>query len=89
MRTINLQTSDDQITSVDIEIINCMKTIKTILDELPEDEENIVIPLPNISSSILKRVLQWTNHHKDEPAPEIDGYKMTAWDLDFLRIDHS
>ena len=50
---------------------------------------------PNISSTILRKVIQWATYHKDDPAPPpIDHKKETtaddisSWDADFLKVDH-
>jgi hypothetical protein len=57
------------------------------------DEEE-VIPLPNVNSAILKKVIQWSTHHKDDPPPPEDDENreknlndITTWDQDFLKVD--
>lgn len=56
------------------------------------DEE--VVPLPNVNSAILKKVIQWATFHKDDPSPaEEDDNKekrtddISSWDADFLKVD--
>ena len=58
-----------------------------------EGEEEIV-PLPNVNAAILRKVLQWATHHKDDPPqPEDDENKqkrtddISSWDADFLKVD--
>jgi len=60
MPTIRLQSSDGEVFPVDIEIAKQSVTIKTMLEDLgiDEDEEEIV-PLPNVNAAILKRVINW------------------------------
>ena len=60
MPSIKLQSSDGEIFPVDVEIAKQSVTIKTMLEDLgiDEDEEEIV-PLPNVNAAILKRVINW------------------------------
>jgi S-phase kinase-associated protein 1 len=58
------------------------------------DEEEDVIPLPNVNSAILKKVIQWATHHKDDPPPPEDDENrekntndISSWDQDFLKVD--
>ena len=40
------------------------------LDVKEDDDE--VVPLPNVNAAILKKVIQWATHHKDDPPlPEV------------------
>ena len=52
------------------------------------------MPLPNVNAAILRKVLQWASHHKDDPPqPEDDENKqkrtddISSWDADFLKVD--
>lgn len=60
---------------------------------MDEDEEEVV-PLPNVNSAILKKVIQWANYHKDDPPPPEDDENkekrtddISSWDADFLKVD--
>lgn len=65
MAPLNLKSSDGEIFSVESDIIRCSLTIKTMLEDLGLDEgEEEVIPLPNVNSAILTKVIQWATHHK-------------------------
>ena len=97
MLQIKLQSNDGDIFSVDLEIAKMSKTIKTMLEDLgledSEDEETV--PLPNVSSDILKKVIEWSTHHKDDKVDDDDDdeYKerrsddISHWDVDFLKVD--
>merc|ERR1711992_65062 len=89
MPTIKLQSSDGDIFPVDVEIAKQSVTIKTML----EDEEELV-PLPNVNAAILKKVIQWATYHKDDPPPPEDDENkekrtddISSWDADFLKVD--
>ncbi|CAF4172185.1 unnamed protein product, partial [Rotaria sordida] len=51
---IKLQSNDDDIFDVEIEIAKLSITIKTMLEDLGMNDEE-VIPLPNINSAIFKK----------------------------------
>jgi S-phase kinase-associated protein 1 len=95
MPNIKLQSSDGEIFEVDVEIAKASVTIKTMLEDLGmDDEEEEVVPLPNVNAAILKKVIQWATHHKDDPPPPEDDENkekrtddITSWDADFLKVD--
>jgi S-phase kinase-associated protein 1 len=67
MPKVKLQSSDGVQEEVDIDVIQCSVTIKTMLEDLGfEEGDDEVIPLPNVNSTILKKVIQWATHHKVE-----------------------
>ena len=95
MPSIKLQSSDGEVFSVDVEIAKQSVTIKTMLEDLGMDEDDEeVVPLPNVNAAILKKVIQWATYHKDDPPlPEDDENKekrtddICSWDADFLKVD--
>lgn len=63
------------------------------VEGMDEDDEEVV-PLPNVNSAILRKVIQWATYHKDDPPPpEDDDNKekrtddISSWDADFLKVD--
>lgn len=95
MPIVKIQSSDGEIFTVDFDVIKQSTTIKTMVDDLSIDDiEDEVVPLPNVTAGILKKVLQWATYHKDDPPlPEEDENKekktddITSWDADFLKVD--
>ena len=58
-----------------------------------EEDDDEVVPLPNVNSSILKKVITWCNYHKDDPPiPDEDDNRekrtddISSWDADFLKV---
>ncbi|KAF5308259.1 hypothetical protein FQR65_LT06252 [Abscondita terminalis] len=95
MPNIKLQSSDGETFEIDVEIAKCSVTIKTMLEDLGmDDDEEEVVPLPNVNSAILKKVIQWATYHKDDPPPPEDDENkekrtddISSWDADFLKVD--
>ena len=88
---LKLQSSDGDDFEVE-KVVACMsKTIKTMLEDLGDDDE--VIPLPNVNSKTLKLVKKWAEHHQNDPAPDDDDSKekrtddISDWDKSFLNLD--
>jgi len=95
MPSIRLQSSDSEIFEIDVEIAKASMTIKTMLEDLGmDDEDDEPIPLPNVNAAILRKVIQWATHHKDDPPqPEDDENRekrtddIETWDQEFLKVD--
>lgn len=91
---IKLQSSDGEVFDVNVEIAKCSVTIKTMLEDLGmDDDEEEVVPLPNVNSAILRKVIQWATYHKDDPPPPEDDENkekrtddISSWDADFLKV---
>lgn len=54
------------------------------------------IPISRVKGSILKRVVEWCTHHRNDPVPPKDGHfkkgqwrpdEIPPWDQQFLRLD--
>ncbi|XP_020801245.1 S-phase kinase-associated protein 1 [Drosophila serrata] len=100
MSVIKLQSSDGEVFETDAETAKCSKTIRALLEDCcleAESAENPIIPLPNVNSMILNKVLIWANHHKadldlaDDNEEEEDELNpltvLSPWDVEFLAVD--
>ena len=52
------------------------------------------VPLPNVNSATLKKVIQWCTYHRTDQPPATDDETkekrtddIPAWDADFLKVD--
>ena len=70
MAMIKLESNDGEQVSVPLDIAKEMVTIKTMLEDLGINEdtnEEEVVPLPNVDAKILKKIIEWADHHKKHP----------------------
>uniref|UniRef100_A0A1A9W5U9 SKP1 component POZ domain-containing protein n=1 Tax=Glossina brevipalpis TaxID=37001 RepID=A0A1A9W5U9_9MUSC len=91
MRKIKLQSSEGESFDVDVNIAKCSHTIKTMLEDCGmEDCENVVVPLLNVNSATLRKVIEWAEYHKDDIQPAEEEERIdhiSPWDADFLNMD--
>jgi len=86
-----LISSDNEQFVVDKEVVKRMGLFSDMVDV------GEPIPLPNVSSSVLKKILEYCEHHRDEPLPTTDdaneneNRKRTndigEWDQKFITVD--
>lgn len=90
MPIVKLESSDGRTFEVDAEVIKCSGTIKTMLDDCGfDDDDGSPIPLPNVHSDTLERVLRYAHHHKNDAtqASTLPKDFITYWDEQFLDVD--
>ena len=95
MPQIKLRSSDSEIFEVDVEIAKMSETIKTLLeDSCLDDDDEEPIPLPDVNAAILRKVIEWSIHHKDDPPPAADEENrekrtedIEPYDQEFLKVD--
>ncbi|KZS88431.1 E3 ubiquitin ligase SCF complex, Skp subunit [Sistotremastrum niveocremeum HHB9708] len=89
-----LVTSDNEQFTVEKKVAERSVLIKNMLEDVGESDQPI--PLPNVTSSVLKKVLEYCEHHKEEPLPvgddtQDDSRKRTTdiseWDQKFITVD--
>lgn len=87
MPVIKLKSSDGEIIEADIRIVKYCGTIEAMLQCLGNDdyeEEETAVPLPNVSSAILRKVLEWTEYHMDDKNREAED--ISTWNANFLQV---
>jgi S-phase kinase-associated protein 1 len=62
-----------------------------VLENIPDVD--MAVPLPNVSSTVLQRVIDWCKHHKENPTPQSDDSVKRAddipeWDHEFCGGDN-
>ena len=95
MSNIKIQSNEGEIFTVETEIAKKSGTIRNMLEDLgmEGDDNDEAVPLPNVNTNILKKVIEWSTYHKDDPEPIEDDTKekrsddISSWDSDFLKVD--
>jgi len=93
-KLINITTSDGVPMSVQRPVAERSILIKNLLEDLGgESEESI--PIPNVNEAVMKKVLEWCEHHRNDPPAtqddDSDSRKKSTdideWDQKFMQVD--
>ncbi|RMZ90770.1 hypothetical protein DV736_g2012, partial [Chaetothyriales sp. CBS 134916] len=90
-----LQSSDGEDIPVEREVAERSVLIKNMVGDLGEDAMTEPIPIPNVNAAVLKKVIEWCQHHKSDPPSanedESDTRKKSTdieeWDQKFMQVD--
>ncbi|KAF1915471.1 Skp1 family, dimerization domain-containing protein [Ampelomyces quisqualis] len=91
---IDLTTSDNAPIKVERKVVERSILIKNLLEDLA-GETTEAIPIPNVNEAVMKKVLEWCDHHKDDPPAtqddDSDSRKKSTdideWDQKFMQVD--
>jgi S-phase kinase-associated protein 1 len=98
MKIVKLQSSDGELFSIELETAKMSMTIRTMLEDLGNEEEDEVVPLLNVNAFILRKVIYWCSHHAEDPAAHEEEDKnekssdlseIRPWDAEFLKVDQA
>jgi len=92
---LTLQSSDSAEITVDKEVAERSILIKNMVGDLGEEATSDAIPIPNVNEAVLKKVLEWCEHHRADPPQanedDSDSRKKTTdideWDQKFMQVD--
>ncbi|EEC51046.1 predicted protein [Phaeodactylum tricornutum CCAP 1055/1] len=94
--TVNLISKDGDSFSVPLAVAKMSELVKGMIDEDAEDEgDKIEIPLPNVKSQVLNKVIEFCEHHLQEPMTEIEkplksqvmADVVQKWYADFVDVE--
>lgn len=88
---VKLRSSDDEMFEVDEAVAFESQAVKNMIEDTGKDA---VIPLPNVSSKILAKVIEYCKYHVDnqkqgEDKPPASEDEIKAWDADFVKVDQA
>ncbi|KAK8088672.1 E3 ubiquitin ligase complex SCF subunit scon-3 [Apiospora hydei] len=93
--TIRLQSNDNHVMDVDKAVAERSLLIKNMLEDLGDAAASETIPIPNVTEPVLRKVIEWCEHHRGDPPAtneeESDTRKRTTeieeWDQKFMQVD--
>ena len=71
-RTVHLVSQEGESFDVPLSVAKMSELVRTMIDEDQDDEEAQEIPLPNVKSSALAKVIEFAKHYKSDPMFEIE-----------------
>ncbi|CAG8981603.1 hypothetical protein HYALB_00009482 [Hymenoscyphus albidus] len=92
---IRLQSNDNHTVQVERAVAERSMLIKNMLDDLGDAATENDIPIPNVTEAVLKKVIEWCEHHRNDPVAsnddDSDSRKKTTdideWDQKFMQVD--
>jgi len=89
---VKVTSSDGQEFIIPKEVASQSVLIKNMLEDIGEAEH--AIPLPNVTGTILQKVIEYADHHKDDPPATADdemkpksSEDIDEWDREFMNVD--
>ncbi|CAI5744557.1 unnamed protein product [Peronospora destructor] len=94
-RKVNLVSMDGDSFEVSRSVAAMSELVKTLISDDADDDEVQEIPLPNVKSPVLSKVIEFCSHHYNSPMREIEKPLKSAdmhdvvsdWDANFSLLD--
>lgn len=94
-KTVTLKANDGLEITVDREVAERSMLIKNLLEDLGNMAFDTPVPLPNVNGPVLEKILEWCEHHRNDPKPTNDddneSRKKTTdideWDQKYMQVD--
>jgi len=96
LNTVILCSADGAQITIDRAVADRSILLKNMIEDLGEDNvQNTPVPLPNVNEAVLRKVIEWCEHHRNDPVQtneeENDARKKTSdideWDQKFMQVD--
>jgi S-phase kinase-associated protein 1 len=71
-KTVHLVSQEGESFDVPLPVAKMSELVKTMIDEEQEDDEAQEIPLPNVKSTILAKVIEFCQYYRSNPMNEIE-----------------
>lgn len=92
---ITLLSNDGVAVEVERIVAERSMLIKNMMEDLGDAAISTEVPIPNVNESVLKKVIEWCEHHKNDPQAaaddDSDSRKKTTdieeWDQKFMQVD--
>lgn len=93
---VTLYSNDGVSIVVDRAVAERSMLIKNMVEDLGDEAVSTqAIPIPNVNEAVLRKVIEWCEHHRNDPPQtnddESDSRKKTTeieeWDQKFMQVD--
>ncbi|CEJ89251.1 Putative E3 ubiquitin ligase complex SCF subunit scon-3 [[Torrubiella] hemipterigena] len=92
-----LASNDSAVIEVDRIVAERSMLIKNMLEDVGDEmiRQDNPIPIPNVNEAVLRKVIEWCDHHRNDPPQaqddESDARRRTMdieeWDQKFMQVD--
>jgi S-phase kinase-associated protein 1 len=94
-RTVHLVSKEGESFEISLENAKMSELVKIMIDEEEDEDVAQEIPLPNVRSAILAKVIEFMQHHKIEPMTDITkpiksnnmSEVVQEWYANFVKVD--
>eukprot|EP00587_Corethron_hystrix_P012862 CAMPEP_0113308348 /NCGR_PEP_ID=MMETSP0010_2-20120614/6818_1 /TAXON_ID=216773 ORGANISM="Corethron hystrix, Strain 308" /NCGR_SAMPLE_ID=MMETSP0010_2 /ASSEMBLY_ACC=CAM_ASM_000155 /LENGTH=164 /DNA_ID=CAMNT_0000163363 /DNA_START=194 /DNA_END=685 /DNA_ORIENTATION=+ /assembly_acc=CAM_ASM_000155 len=93
---VKLVSKEGETFEVPLAVARMSELVKTMIDdEADDDDESPDIPLPNVKADVLKKVIEFCKHHREETMNDIEKPLKSAnmsdvvqkWYADFVNVE--
>ncbi|KAL3761331.1 hypothetical protein ACHAWU_000465 [Discostella pseudostelligera] len=92
---VNLVSKEGESFTVETEVARMSELVRAMLDDDCDDDGVTEIPLPNVKAAVLRKVIEFCQHHRTEPMTEIEKPLKSAqmaevvqkWYADFVAVE--
>jgi len=93
---VKLVSKEGETFEVPLAVARMSELVKTMIDdEAEDDDESPDIPLPNVKADVLKKVIEFCKHHREEAMNDIEKPLKSAnisdvvqkWYADFVNVE--
>lgn len=90
-KTVKLQSADSKEFDVPVEYAKQSVTISNMIEDIGLEADS-VIPLPNVSGTILKKIIEYCEYHWNHPTPVVEKVDerrtddIIPWDRDYCNV---
>jgi len=94
-KTVHLVSTEGESFDVPLSVAKMSELVKTMITDDQDEEEAQEIPLPNVKTNILAKVIEFAQHYKNEPMTEIEKPLKSAnmaevvqeWYANFVNVE--
>jgi len=92
---VHLVSQEGDSFDVDLRVAKMSELVKAMIDDETEEDEAPEIPLPNVKSPVLAKVIEFCKHYQSEPMNDIEKPLKSSnmhevvqdWYADFVNVD--